>query len=160
MKDFFEAQGYRNIKKRVLIAIIILITIIIISAIYLIIFKTERCQDKECFFNSLENCKRVSWINENEKSTFKYTIISTINNQECKINVQLLNIKQGPADNEKLLGKSMICNIQKSETQYPDKDLSACSGILKEEMQDMIIKKMHNYLLENLGEIKQEFNQI
>jgi len=160
MKDFFEAQGYRNIKKRILIAITILIIIILAVAIYLTIFKTEKCQDKECFFNSLENCKRVSWINENEKSTFKYTILSNLDNQECKINVQLLNIKQGSVDNEKLLGKSMICNILKLETQYPEEDLSMCSGPLKEEMQDLIIKKMHNYLLENLGEIKQEFNQI
>jgi len=160
MKDFFEAQGYRNIKKRILIAITILIIIIIISAIYLIIFKTEKCSNQECFFSALDNCKRVSWINENEKSTFKYTIISSSDNQKCKINVQLLNIKQGPADNEKLLGKSMICNIQKSETQYPEEDLSACSGILKEEMQNIIIQKMHSYLLENIGEIKQEFKEI
>jgi len=160
MKDFFEGQGYRNIKKRVLIAITILIIIIICSVIYLTVLKTEKCSDQECFFSSLENCERTSWVNENEKSTYKYTILSNIDKQKCKVNVQLLNLKQGSAENERLLTKSMICNVQKTETQSPDKDLSMCSGPLKEEMQNLIIQKMHNYLLENIGEIKEEFKEI
>lgn len=78
----------------------------------------------------------------------------------CKIEVKLLEVKQGTIDSEKLEGEKMLCTVLKADTRFPEKDISRCTGMLKEDMQDLIIQRMHNYLLENVGEIKQEFSAI
>jgi len=54
----------------------------------------------------------------------------------------------------------MLCIIPKEEISFPEKDISRCTGLLKEEMQDLIIQRMHNYLLKNVGQISQEFERI
>ena len=37
---------------------------------------------------------------------------------------------------------------------YPEKDLSKCHGRLKEELQAIIINKLHTYIIENIGEFR------
>ena len=69
----------------------------------------------------------------------------------------ILKMMEGTIDSENLQGMKMICTVSKGETQFPEKDISRCSGELREELQDLIIQRMHNYLLKNVGEIQQEF---
>ena len=66
-------------------------------------------------------------------------------------------MKEGTIEADKLQGKKMVCTVQKGETQFPEKNIAQCTGELKEELQDIIIQRMHNYLLQNVGEIKEEF---
>ena len=58
---------------------------------------------------------------------------------------------------ERLQNKEMVCIVSKGNSQTIEEDVSKCSGVLKGELQDIIIQRMHNYLLENIGEIKEEF---
>ena len=38
----------------------------------------------------------------------------------------------------------------------PVENLGLCHGLLKEGLQDLIIKKMHTYIIENMGKINEE----
>ncbi len=158
-KKFLESQGYKNIKKRILISMIILIIVIVSAIIYFFFFYTKYCPDEVCFSESLKDCKKVSWTREGKNAAWSYTIINEKNQQECNIKVKLLKIKKGSSENEKLINKEMICRFNKKDDAFPENDISKCSGILKEEMQEIIIQNMHNYLLENLGEIQEEFKE-
>lgn len=123
----------------------------------LFIFST--CNDKECFFNSLTKCKRVSWIREDSQAAWSYKILRE-NGDSCKVQVKLLKIKQGTVNIEDLQDKSMLCNVIKSETRFPEKIMSQCSGPLREELQEIIIQRMHSYLLENVGQIEEGFEGV
>jgi hypothetical protein len=52
----------------------------------------------------------------------------------------------------------MECGFPKGVVVYPEQDIAQCHGLLKEEMQGIIIKKLHTYIVDNLGEIEQELD--
>jgi hypothetical protein len=54
----------------------------------------------------------------------------------------------------------MSCYLYKGKIIDPKKDLTKCSGELKESIQDILIQKMHAYILENVGKISEEFQNI
>ena len=155
-KKILESQGYGNLKTKVGIALIILVLALIVFSIYFLLFYAKPCGDEECFVNARVNCKRVSLVREDSQSSWLYTIRGS-KNDLCNVEVKLLKIKQGNMDSEDLQGQKMSCLVQKASSQFTEKDISKCTGVLKEELQNIIIKRMHNYLLENVGEIKQEF---
>ncbi|MEK6819214.1 MAG: hypothetical protein AABY10_04770, partial [Nanoarchaeota archaeon] len=69
------------------------------------------------------------------------------------IDVTLIQPKTGDLGIDKLGGYSMTCVFQKGAAMYPEKDLDKCHGPLKEEMQSIVIKKLHTYVIENLNTI-------
>ena len=150
-------KHYNKLKKRVGLALIILITALVLFTGYFLIFYARPCTDTSCFASAIETCRRVSWIREDAQASWLYVIKGNAEVDACKVQVKLLKMKQGTIDSEKLQGKQMTCILQKGETRFPEKDISRCSGVLKEELQDLIIQRMHNYLLENVGEIQEEF---
>ena len=54
----------------------------------------------------------------------------------------------------------MICLIPLGFKASPESDINKCSGPLKEEMQVLIIKKLHEYILQNIGELNKEVTGI
>lgn len=150
-----EIQSFR---KWVGIAFIILIIGLITYTLSILIYKPIKCDDKNCFNSAMDNCKRISWVREDAQASWVYQVTGNAKGDTCKVNVKLLKLKEGTIDSEKLEGLEMVCTMPKTETQFPEKDISVCSGLLKEELQDIIIQRMHNYLLENLGSISEEFN--
>ncbi|GAI05144.1 unnamed protein product, partial [marine sediment metagenome] len=124
---------------------------------YYIFFYAKPVLTNEEFTEAITTCKKVSWIKEDASASWLYTIKGHDAGDVCKVEIKLLKMKQGTIDSEKLQGKKMICSVLKGETEPPEKDISKCSGGLREELQDIIIQRMHNYLLQNIGEIKQEF---
>jgi len=46
----------------------------------------------------------------------------------------------------------MDCYFPLGFANYPDEDLKACSGELKEKLQERIIEKLHQYLLDGLDD--------
>lgn len=160
LKGFFKFQGYNNIQKRVGLALIILIIALVAFSSYFLFFYVKPVSSGQEFVNAMTDCKRVSWIREDIQANWAYTIIGNAKEEACNVEVQLLKIKKGTIDNEKLQGKKMTCIILKDEIKLPEKDLFQCTGILKEELQELIIEKMHGYLLENLVETNEEFEGI
>jgi len=146
----------KKLKKRVLIALVILIVFLVVYSIWFLFFYTRPCPDGNCFYKAMIESKRVSWIKSDEKATWLYTILGS-RGDKSRIEVRLLEIKQGSEELEGLKDKKMVCEVIKGDVRPPEEDIYYCSGPLREEIQEILIQRMHNYLLQNVGEIKQEF---
>lgn len=114
----------------------------------------KQCNDFECFSEIMESCNYGNYLNEGTEASWKYQIIGKDSKGNCKIEVTLLQVKQGDAELRTFEGNGMVCVYPKGVSAYPDKDLSLCSGKLKENLQDVLIKKLHEYILDNLDDVK------
>ena len=59
---------------------------------------------------------------------------------------------------EKLSGFNMVCTFPEGISTYPERDIERCHGRLKEELQKIVINRLHKYLIENLGEIEENLD--
>ncbi|MBS3075980.1 hypothetical protein J4429_06015 [Candidatus Pacearchaeota archaeon] len=158
---FFKKTGEKfKLKNIITIIVILVIIIIVFSFLGYNLFYSKSCKDEACFDSAINVCKKASWLKEDSESAWMLRILGKETEDYCKLNIKLLNIKKGTIDSEKLIGKEMICIVTRTEKIFPSADMSQCTGPLKEEMQDLIIKRMHDYLLKNLGEIKEEFKAV
>jgi len=150
-----KEEVYRKrigIIKWTIIALIILLVAVIIWVVFIY---TERCNDKLCFDQHLALCKRISWVNDAPEAAWIYEIKNSIGGK-CNVEVTLDSVKKGNIDVKAAEGKSMNCYILKGVVMIPGQNLDDCTGPLKETLQDLIIKRMHAYILENLGKINEE----
>ena len=133
----------------------------IILGLYFFGIDTKNCSDFSCFQESLRYCKRTEFIRDDAETVWKYNVLGNAQKKDaCIIQVELLVIKKGTIDLEQLQNKKMDCVVMKSTTSLPEDDISSCTGILKEEIQEVMIQRMHNYLLQNLGQIQDELKGI
>ncbi|MDO8459988.1 MAG: hypothetical protein Q7S74_02675 [Nanoarchaeota archaeon] len=124
----------------------------IVAAFFLSIFYASSCNTFECFQEAMRKCTKTTYINDEPEATWKYTI-EGVSGGKCVIQLELLQAKEGELELDKLKGYSMECAYPRGIATYPEKDLTMCHGRLKEEMQNIIIKKLHNYILDNLEKI-------
>ena len=148
-------------KKRVVILSLLLIIALIglIISAYYIYFFMNKCSTQECFYSSLTQCKRTLYISENTDSDMEYKILGKEGNS-CNVYVQLLQLKKGAVELTILENKDMICSLPFGVLQEPEKNLKNCHGRLKEEIQNIIIQRMHSQIVENLGKISEETTQV
>lgn len=141
-------------KKRLIILSILIVALIImiISSLYFTFFYSPVCNNYECFKSAMEECRKTSYINEEPEASWGYRIKGAKNN-ECVVEVKLLQAKKGQLNIQKLQGFAMDCSYPLGISAYPEKDLNKCHGRLKEELQAIIISKLHSYILENLGQL-------
>ncbi len=161
-KGFLLKNEYErfSFKKRILIAFVILIIGLIGFGVYFIFFTADACDDFECYENALLNCKRVWFVKEDEDYVWRYEILSRADKNTCNVKVRLIKIKNAEVIKEGLEGKEMKCKVEKIGDIYPEKDMSRCNGLLKEELQEIIIDKLHSYLLDNIGKINEELKGV
>lgn len=160
LKEALERQGYGKIYQRLIISLIILCIALIIFLGYYFIYSEKSCSDQECFKSAFENCKRVNFIKEDSQASWLYQIIGKSEKSRCFVKVTLIELKKGTIETEVLQDKSMVCNTIRDNALNAEGDLNECTGILKEEMQEIIIQRMHNYLLKNIQDIKEQFNKL
>lgn len=148
-------------KKRVVILSILLILALIglVMSAYYIYFFMHKCSTQECFYNALTQCKKTLYISENADSDMEYKILGR-ENDKCNVYVRLLQIKKGSAELAILEDKDMICSLPYGVLEEPEKNLKNCHGRLKEEIQNIIIQRMHSQIVENLGKISEETTQV
>ncbi len=154
IKEVIYGKRLRFIK----IAIAVLVLLLIIAIVYAVFSYIEVCSDKECFDQYLVECRRVKWTNNAEEAVWAYRIEGA-SQAECRVGVTLLSVKTGQADLGIAEKKSMTCYLPLNVVLTPGENLEYCTGPLKETMQDLIIKKMHSYILENLGRINEELTR-
>lgn len=140
------------------IILLISIAVILVIAVYFTLFFHYTCIDLACFQAHQENCDKTKFVNDVEDATFEYTIKGRSGN-DCVIGVKLLAIKRGTIDLSSLEKKTMDCSIPKGSTIAPESDISKCHGELKEGLQETIINKLHAYIVENIGDIKEELKK-
>jgi len=146
----------RGTGKRVLVIVII---IVFFLAVYFTFFFSYKCDDIRCFQSHQERCSRTEFINDLDYATWLYQIKGEKDNK-CNIEVSVLKMKKGELDKLNLEGKSMNCYLALGDTSPPEADISVCHGSLKEELQNLIIQKLHSYIVENIGEISEELEKI
>ncbi|MCX8158980.1 MAG: hypothetical protein N3D20_01665 [Candidatus Pacearchaeota archaeon] len=146
--------------RRIFYICLISIFLIILSvAIYTSFIYTPKCEIMECFKEYMEKCSKATYINEEQEASWRYEILGS-EGKTCKIRVKILLAKEGELGIDKLVGKEMICYYPLGVYTYPERDLSKCHGLLKEEIQDIIINKLHKYLIENLGKVAEGLNKL
>jgi len=74
----------------------------------------------------------------------------------CEVEVELLQGELNNVDSLKLEGQSMTCMLPLGAVVAPESDISICHGLLKEGLQDLVIRKLHTYLVQNLGRLNLE----
>lgn len=142
-----------------LVIFIILAVIFIALAISATFFQSPLCQTFECFEQNMKECSSANYLNDDSEATWRYEIRG-IEDGACVVEVTLLQPKSGELGIQRLNGYSMECGFPKGIVAYPEKDLAACHGRLKEEMQAIIIERLHTYIVENLGEIDQTLDLV
>ena len=137
----------------------LLIIIVLAAALYFSFMFTPKCQNLACWETKLKSWSRASFINEPIDVTWKYKINGK-QDSTCKVEVTAVDIKRGLKKTEALEGKSMSCYLALGAVVVPEANPNLCNGRLKEEMQGLIIEKLHEYIISNIGTINKELTQI
>ena len=143
---------------KVLIFVVIAL-IFLIVALRVSFFYVPKCDTFECFQENMRACKQAVYLNEEPQATWKYEILGK-EKDECLVKTSLIQPKQGELKLEKLAGLSMTCAFPLGITTYPEKYLDRCHGLLKEELQTIIIEKLHTYIIENIGDVDESLDLI
>lgn len=133
--------------------ITIFVLIVLIAGCYFIFFYKYPCSSQECFLDALWKCKSVSYTSTGS-DIWHYAILGKTLN-ECEVKVQSVTFTSDAQIGKAIEGKDMVCYIPNENSFMPESKIEYCHGLLKEEIQDQIIKKMHLYIVENIGEIKE-----
>ena len=131
---------------------VILAVVVLAAAVYFTFFFTYSCDDLACFRSHQEKCAHTKFVNDAEDTVWKYRIMGK-KEGKCEIKVEVVQVKSGKVEKRVLEGKSMTCYLSRGNLASPEADISKCNGLLKEELQKIIINKLHAYIIENLGEI-------
>lgn len=142
-----------NMKKRVKLLILgIAVLLFAAFVIYITFFYSKSCPDITCFNTALSQCIRRSYIEDTENAVWLYSIQGK-SGGDCVVGVKLAQLKQGSMSIASLEGEEMTCYIQLGVVITPRDNLDKCHGILKEDMQGLIINNLHKYITDNLGKI-------
>ena len=149
-------------KKKVLIYL----AVILFALIILYFFSSDNCgTDKSCFNKNTKKCTLSKLTMESQGNILSYEIRGRSGN-DCIVNVKMLKLSEGtPVDiTNKLEGKSMVCKIKKGFTtnflENLDKTLNSCTGPLKESMLELIIEKLYALIIQNIGKIAVELQDV
>jgi len=135
------------------------IIILALVAVYFSFYFYPKCDDLSCFYSHQQKCSRATFVNDALDTTWQYTIQGKEDGM-CIVDAKVLTIKEGSADKQKLEGLEMSCALPLGSNIAPESDINKCHGILKEELQALIITKLHEYIVENVKEIGAELESI
>lgn len=145
-------------KDGAMIVLALLIAVAFAFALYST-FKPNPCETIACFQDHMALCTRASFINEEPEASWSYNVKRRVADG-CEIEVKLLQAKEGELNLRDFKGHAMTCTYPRGMVAYPDKDMSRCHGRLKEDMQGIVIEKLHRYLVNNLLDVKQALGNI
>jgi hypothetical protein len=118
---------------------------------WLLFFSFEDCNGLECFNENLKSCDRAKFIGGDDM-IFRYSILGRSGNV-CNVHTELLQGELNNQDSLKLEGQSMICSLPFGMIGVPENNIGECHGVLKENLQDIVIKKMYSYIIQNIDRL-------
>lgn len=154
--EYKKTKGFDVPRNTILFVFLIILAIIIFYYIFMLNFSTKDCQSLDCYYDALQDCDKASVVREDSKAVWRYTIYGKQNDYTCGVLVELLTIKEGHVDIKSLEGKEMICVVAKGNSVLPEKKITSCTGPLREELQYILLQRLHKYVIDNLGEIEEE----
>lgn len=137
---------------RVMILLVLLMAVALAVALYYT-FGPHPCETYACFEDRMASCSRAIYVNEEPEASWEYTILRRIQGT-CEIQITLLQAKEGDLQLRAFEGHTMICSYPLGVVAYPEKDMSVCHGRLKEDLQGVILDKLHRYVVNQLVDIK------
>jgi hypothetical protein len=147
-------------KKRNTLTLILVSLIIIFLALAVFFgnFFYTNCQTFECFQSHEFNCDKAQFVRDTDTTTWHYKIKGEKDSQ-CIVETTVLAVKEGSINRKSLEDKSMICSLSLETKILPESDLSKCHGILKEEIQQIMIKNAHSQILANINKLSEELTK-
>jgi hypothetical protein len=136
-----------------------IIVIVLVITLYVTFFYQPTCKDVTCWQAKYSECKRARYISSPIDVTWEYKINGKIEDR-CAVEVKALEIKRGLKKTEILVGKEMTCFTTLGSISAPEGNPNVCTGPLKESMQELIIQKLHEYVVQNIGDIGTEITGI
>ncbi len=133
------------------IILLVVIFVLLGVLIWLNFFHAKKCETRECFDFALRDCERAQFVKQGDIS-MKYLILGR-KGDECKVHMRVLSANIAEVDEYRLVDKSMFCWLPFGVVVEPESQIDDCHGLLKEELQDMIIENLHKQIVQNLGEI-------
>lgn len=151
-----EARHFLSKPKGIFLLILILAALagLIASAYFIITYKST-CFDETCFISSLTNCKPSIYLSNKQDTVVQYTI-KGISGNNCMTNVKILQVKEGSQQVSSIVGKDMDCAVSLGVYIMPDENIQNCHGLLKEEIQEMIIQRMYSQIVQNIDQVSKE----
>ena len=140
--------------KFILVIITILLLIGILFTIWIKFTEYKGCDTWECFNEKLESCSKAKFAGGKE-IIFGYTIHGKTNNQ-CEIDVEFLQGDLTEKNTRSLENEKMTCYTPIGAIMLPEAELKNCHGILKERLQEQVISQLHNFIIQNIGQVNKE----
>ena len=151
--------GYRRPWYYVWMVVLALILLVVLLVVVLAWFLSYgECETWDCFNENLRNCDRVKFVGGTDM-IFEYTI-KGIYRGECEVDVELLMGELNNQDSVRLEHQMMTCMLPSKVVMIPESNIGNCHGLLKEGLQDLVIRKLHTYLVQNLGQINLEMFEV
>lgn len=144
-------------RKIVYLVLIVLMALALIGVIYLTFFYFPECQNYDCWQKYMSRCSKASFVNDEAGASWGYEVMGDEGGQ-CVIEVNLLLAKTGELGIADLVGESMTCSYPLGSAAYAEKNLEKCHGQLKEDLQTIMITKLHTYIIENLEKVGEGLN--
>jgi hypothetical protein len=138
--------------------VVLLVVAVLAWVVWLMFFSYMDCDSWECFNENLEDCNRVKFIG-GSKMIFEYIVRGEVDGA-CRVDVELLQGELNNQDSIKLERQSMSCMLPMGVIMIPESDITDCHGMLKEGFQDILIRKLHVYLVQNLGKLNLDMTPV
>ena len=143
-----------NTKNYLALSIIGIIIILLFFVWTFGVNKYQGCTTWECFNEHLAACKEAKFAGGKDV-IFGY-IIEGQEGDECIVHVEFLQGEITDRTARNLIGEKMTCRLPNGIILLPESNLERCSGPLKEKLQEQIIEQLHNFIVQNLGQINKE----
>jgi len=146
--------NFLNSKNLLIFSVIVIILILLYFAWIFIFGQYQGCKSWECFNENLAACKKTRFAGGTD-IIFGYQIEGK-SGKNCEVTVEFIQGEIPNKEAKELTGKTMTCSLPQGVIMLPESDLSRCTGPLKEKLQEQIISQLHNFIVQNLGQINKE----
>ena len=146
-------------KKWVKVTLSIVLVIVLAVTIYFSFIFQYTCDSPACFREHQIECTRTVFVSDGAEVVWQYRILEK-EKGKCLIEAKILQVKAGTLDKQTLEKKAMICSVPFGDGRAPESDLKECHGLLKEEIQEIMIKNAHSQILANIGKIDNALNGV
>lgn len=139
----------------------VLFGVILVVLILLYIYLPKNCgYNKKCLDSSFKNCVKANAFLVVNSNTYLYEIKGSWKDY-CRVNIKVMDVAGSDLETkEKLEGKGMLCRIPKVNTNVTIDNvnnlLDYCTGSLKESMLELIIQRLYEVIVSNIGKISVE----
>lgn len=142
--------------RKVIVVLVLLVVVLLV--LWFRFFGYKNCGDWNCFNENLKACDRAEFVGGADM-IFGYTIRGALD-AGCKVDVELLVGELNNQDSISLERQKMSCILPMGVVMIPESNIGNCHGMLKEGLQDLVIKKLHTYIVQNLGKINLEVLEV